>query len=114
METEKNFVITRISELMNERGWSIYRLAKESRISYSSLNNIFVRNTIPSVFTLKKICDGLNVSMSYFFYEKSSDTSVSDFLSDDECNLIKDYRLLTKDEQLLLRTYMSGLLKKKP
>lgn len=114
METEKNFVITRISELMNERGWSIYRLAKESRISYSSLNNIFVRNTIPSVFTLKKICDGLNVSMSYFFIEKSSETAVSDFLSDDECSLIKDYRLLTKDEQLLLRTYMSGLLKKKP
>ena len=52
--------------------------------------------------------------MSYFFIEKSSETAVSDFLSDDECSLIKDYRLLTKDEQLLLRTYMSGLLKKKP
>ena len=39
MELESNFVTERMNQLLKERNWTIYRLAKESDIAYSSLNN---------------------------------------------------------------------------
>ena len=57
----------RIAELMEARGWSEYRLAKESGLSNSTIANIFRRNTIPSIPTLELICDSLGITLSQFF-----------------------------------------------
>ena len=57
----------RITELMKARGWSEYRLAKESGLSNSTIANIFRRNTIPSIPTLELICDSLGITLSQFF-----------------------------------------------
>ena len=67
MEQEKNFILMRIEQFLDKRNWTIYRLAKESDLPYSSLNNIFVRNTVPGFVTLEKICGGLNISLKQFF-----------------------------------------------
>ena len=45
----------RIRVLMNERGWTPYRLAKESGLSDGTVGNIFRRNTVPSMATLEAI-----------------------------------------------------------
>ena len=37
----KNITLMKLELLMNERNWSVYKLAKESDIPYSSLNNLF-------------------------------------------------------------------------
>ena len=34
----------RIRQLMDERGWTIYRLAQESKLSQTTISNIFKRN----------------------------------------------------------------------
>ena len=34
----------RIQQLMQERNWTIYRLAKESGLSQTTISNIFKRN----------------------------------------------------------------------
>ena len=62
-------VTGRIKELMKTRGWSEYRLAKESGLSQSTLANIFRRKSIPSIPTLEAICNGLGVSLAQFFAE---------------------------------------------
>lgn len=59
----------RIRELMDERGWSEYRLAIASGLSQSTVANIFNRNTTPSVATLESICSGLGITLSQFFSE---------------------------------------------
>lgn len=59
----------RIRVLMNERGWTPYRLAKESGLSDATVGNIFRRNTVPSMATLEAICRGLKISLSQFFAE---------------------------------------------
>ena len=59
----------RIRALMEERGWTPYRLAKESGLSEGTVGNIFRRNTVPSTATLQAICGGLKITLSQFFAE---------------------------------------------
>lgn len=59
----------RIRELMNERGWSEYRLAIASGLSQSTVANTFNRNTTPSVSTLESICAGFGITLAQFFAE---------------------------------------------
>lgn len=59
----------RLRELMRKRGWTAYRLAKESGLSESTLANIFKRNTVPSITTLETICAAFGISLAQFFAE---------------------------------------------
>ena len=59
----------RIKELMQERGWSEYRLAVASGLSQSTGANIFNRNTTPTVSTLETICKGFGITLAQFFAE---------------------------------------------
>lgn len=56
-------------QLLNERGWSEYKLAKRCGLSESTVANIFRRNTVPSIATLETICSGFGITMSQFFAE---------------------------------------------
>ncbi len=62
----------RLRQLMQERGWSEYRLAKECGLSESTLANIFRRNTLPSISTLESICNGFGITLSQFFTENET------------------------------------------
>ena len=64
MDTQK-----RLRQLLEERGWSEYRLSKECGLSESTLANIFRRNTLPSIGTLESICAGFGITLSQFFAE---------------------------------------------
>ena len=60
---------SRLRQLMAERGWTAYRLAKESNLSESTLANIFKRNTVPSIATLEAVCSAFGISLAQFFAE---------------------------------------------
>lgn len=62
-------VLARLRCLMDERGWTKYRLAKNSGLSESTITNILKRDTMPSIPTLKAICDCMGISLSQFFAE---------------------------------------------
>ena len=58
----------RIRELCTERNITLNKLATICGITQSTLNNIFTRNyTKPTVSKIKKICDGLEITLSEFF-----------------------------------------------
>ncbi len=114
METESNFIIQRMNQLLQERSWTIYRLAKESDIAYSSLNNIFIRNTIPSVLTLEKICNGFQITLSQFFEPDTPIIPSSDMLTSEERDIIETYRKLSKTDKQLFNAYLDGLAKRNP
>lgn len=59
----------RLMELLNQRGWSEYRLARECGLSDSTIHNIYKRNTSPSIPTLETICRGFGITLSQFFAE---------------------------------------------
>lgn len=54
---------------MEDRGWTAYRLAKNSGLSESTIANIVRRSTVPSFPTLEAICNGLGITLSQFFAE---------------------------------------------
>lgn len=60
-------VTAKLKQIISQRGWSAYRLAKESGLSESTIANIIKRNAIPSVDTLEAICKGLGITLSQFF-----------------------------------------------
>ena len=62
MDTHK-----RLRKLLEERGWTEYRLSKECGLSESTIANIFRRNTLPSISTLEAICKGFGITISQFF-----------------------------------------------
>lgn len=60
--------IIRIEQLCNERNITFNKLAIISGITQSTLNNIISgRNKSTTVSTIKKICDGIEISITDFF-----------------------------------------------
>ena len=58
----------RIMELCQERNLSVNKLSGMCGLTQSTLNNIVSgRNNSPTVATVKKICDGLEISILDFF-----------------------------------------------
>ena len=61
----------RIEELCSERNITLNKLAIISGITQSTLNNIISgRNKSTTISTIKKICDGLEISIIDFFSSK--------------------------------------------
>ncbi len=66
--TLQEALIQRIYELLDQRGISLNKCAMLCGISQSTLNNIVSgRNRSATVSTVKKLCDGLDVTLSEFF-----------------------------------------------
>lgn len=57
----------RIKQIMKVRGWSKYRLAKESGVPQSTISNIFNRNYQPSIASLELICKSFGITLAQFF-----------------------------------------------
>lgn len=61
-------VSRRILELCDERHISINRLCNISGVTQSTVNNIISgRNRSATVSTVKKLCDGLDMTLGEFF-----------------------------------------------
>ena len=71
----------RILELCAQRGITVNRLATRSGVTQSTVNNIVSgRNHSATVATIKKLCDGLDITLREFF-----DTPVLDALEQEIC-----------------------------
>lgn len=89
----------RIRQLMEERGWTDYRLAKEANLSHSTVTNMFNQNNAPTLPTLEAVCKAFGITLSQFFSE-----------GDDPSNFTEEQRILfsrwstltDKQKQLLL------------
>jgi len=59
----------KLRKLIQERGWSKYRLAQECGLNESTIANIYHRNTLPTIPTLEAICTAFGITLSQFFAE---------------------------------------------
>ena len=60
-------VLARLHQLLQERGWSVYKVAQEAGLSQKTVYNIYYRNTMPSIPTLEALCKAFGMSMAQFF-----------------------------------------------
>ena len=81
----------RIKQLMEERGWTDYRLAKESNLSHSTVTNMFNRNNAPTLPTLEAVCKAFGITLAQFFSESDEELfSRWSSLSDEQKRLLLD------------------------
>lgn len=97
-------VTDKIKQLAKDRGWSEYRLVKESGLATSTIANIYHRNTIPSIPTLELLCDTFGITLSQFF---SSGEMVS--LSVEQNELLEQWAKLTAEQRMLLLQLMNTM-----
>lgn len=109
---ELNRTLLKIKKLLEERNWSLYRLAKESEIPYSSLNSLFQKNNQPTVSTLEKICAGFHITMAEFFSDDTPFRNETYDFTKEELTLIEDFRNLNKRDHQLLLDFLDLLIKK--
>ncbi len=94
----------RIKELMEDRGWTDYRLCKESGLSASTVANMFNRNNLPTLPTLEAICMALGITLSQFFAENET---VS--LTDEQLHLLSSWGKLSEEQRKLILDFFDTM-----
>ena len=105
---KEEYVLQKIKELLDERRWTLYRLAKEAKVSYSTLSNTFQRNNVPSIPTMIRVCEGFGITLSQFFDEGGMEVKQ---LSMSDQQLLTEFHRLPRNDKKLVIAYMQGLLK---
>ena len=98
----------RFQQLMYERGWTIYRVAKEADIPWSTVRNMFKRNTEPSIQSLECLCRGMGMTLTQFF-----DVDNDMGLSPEQFQLLQEWSKLSENDKQLVMTLLNSLNKKK-
>lgn len=102
----------RLTELLNDRGWTLYKLAKETGADKSYYYGMKDRKSMPSIETLEKICDALEISLSDFFcFTSVVTTKHSGYLTEYEVQLIQTTRKISEDySRARLLAYAEGIV----
>lgn len=97
--------LDRIKNLLEKRGWTIYRLAKNADMSQSTLTNLFNRNYEPTIATLETICKGFGITMSEFFADEEQKV----VFSDEQLELLENWSGLSPAQKNAMLLIMNGL-----
>lgn len=95
----------RIRQLCDARGWTVYRLAKESGITYSTLCTMLNKSNLPSIPTLLKICNGLGITLAQFFDENNENV----MLTNEEKKVLVMWGSLTPQSKAAAEKYIGFL-----
>ena len=99
MDTQK-----RIRELMEERNWTDYRLAKEANLSHSTVTNMFNRNNAPTLPTLEAVCRAFGITLAQFFAEGEEAR-----LTEEQQKLFSKWSTLTDRQKQILLELMDAI-----
>lgn len=95
----------RIRQLMDERGWSEYRLSKESDLSQSTIANVFKRNNAPTLPTLEAVCKAFGITLTQFF----SDDGDPIELNEEQKELLKIWSTISDEQKKILLDLMNTM-----
>ncbi len=99
------FIIARINELCEKKKLSHYRLALKSGIAQSSVSSMLNGKSTPSVYSLEKLCKGLDMTLAQFF---AGEDAYPDFTPMQE-ELFTTFNALSKRKKELVLAYVQGL-----
>lgn len=84
------YVLQKIAQLLDERGWTLKQLAEKADVHYSVLQTAMQQNEAPSVSVVIQICEAFGITMSELF---------------------ADIHHVPGDDKKLVSAYMKGLAK---
>ena len=99
----ENPVNQRTLELCKERGYTIYRLSSLSGIPTSTITSILKRNNAPTIPTLQKICQALDMTLAQFFSQGF------DTLTPSQSEYLDEFTRLNPHERELVLAYIRGI-----
>lgn len=94
----------RIRQLMEKRGWTDYRLAKEAKLSHSTVTNMFNRNNAPTLPTLEAVCRAFGITLTQFFTEDGESQ-----ITEEQQKLFSIWSTLTDEQKRLLLDLMNTM-----
>ena len=92
------YINEKISKMCDDRKWTLYQLAEQTDIPYSTLNSCINRNAAPKIDTLQRICDAFGITLAQFFMEDQQ----LEILSSEEKRLVTLFRKLPEEKQQAL------------
>ena len=98
----------RVNQLLAERGWNTYKLAKVMGVGQSTIDSMLKRDTFPKFETILAICKALDIKVGDFF---GFDTTVnfSIMLTSDDVRLIEMKHAMSERQILQLMTYAEAI-----
>ena len=102
---EENIVLMRLRELCEKNNISFYRLAKDSGVALSTISSLYAQNHYPSIPTLNRLCDGLNMTLSDFFLLEPKPNR----LTEEDRRIINRINHLCYEQKKYLTAYIDGL-----
>ena len=101
----EEYIAKRIKELCEKKQMSMYALSQKTNISQSSLSNLMKRGSIPTFFTLDRICEGLGITLAQFFAEDNERPD----LTQEQRKLLETWDGLSDKEKKAVETYIRGI-----
>ena len=71
-------ILSAITILREERGWTEYQLAERSGLPQSTISSWYRKNLVPTVPSLEKICAAFGITLSQLFAEKEDAVSLTE------------------------------------
>ena len=99
-------VTERIEQFMAQRGWTAYRLRKESGLAQSTLTHVFKRDSEPTISTLEAICSAFGITLAEFF---SDGEPVP--LTEEQRDLLDKWSILTSEQKQAVLQMISAFQK---
>ncbi len=97
-------LIARIEELLAQRGWSKYQLAKEANLSQSTISSMINRGNNPAISTIESCCKAFGITLAEFFDVDLQDKE----FSLEERRLIHDWRNLSPEMKNAVQQMISA------
>lgn len=60
-------ILSTIRKYQNERGWTDYQLSERAGMPQSTVSSWFSKGVVPSVPSLRKVCDALGITLTQLF-----------------------------------------------
>ena len=97
-------LIARIEELLAQRGWSKYQLAKEANLSQSTISSMINRGNNPAISTIESCWKAFGITLAEFFDVDLQDKE----FSLEERRLIHDWRNLSPEMKNAVQQMISA------
>lgn len=101
-------IVKKIDEIRVQRGWTFYKLAKESGLTQQTFTKWMEGKTTPTISALKSVCDAFGITLSNFFAENNLVESTPEIKA-----ILDNWNYLTKGEQQSIKLIIDNYLKRK-
>ena len=99
-------ILDKIQKERQKRNWTEYALARNSQITQSTISSWYREDRQPSVASLEKICRGLGITLSEFFFDESS----LDMMTAEKKDMLRCWDRLSPEQRKKLLDFLHSFL----